>query len=137
MAKRILVIEDNDSIRKITCEFLRKADFEIDEANDGTEAVELLNKQRFDLVISDFVMPRMNGFRVVEHVHSTSPETPVIFVSAYLPRKSAETLLRGMAEFIEKPFALDDLLSMVHRLLGTKSKVMSLLWACYCAPLLQ
>jgi len=117
MARTILIVEDDLVIRKSISQTLRQEGYEVDEASDGAQAVELLNERRFDLVISDFVMPRMDGLKVVEQVHSVSPQTPVIFLTGYLSRKSAESLLHGMAEFVQKPVSEELLVAKVQRLL--------------------
>jgi CheY-like chemotaxis protein len=120
MARTILIVEDDLVIRKSISQTLRQEGYEVDEASDGAQAVELLSERRFDLVISDFVMPRMDGLKVVEQVHSVSPQTPVIFLTGYLSRKSAESLLHGMAEFVQKPVTEELLLAKVQRLLRPK-----------------
>jgi CheY-like chemotaxis protein len=120
MAEKILVVEDDVVIRKSISQTLQEEGYEVDEASDGAQAVGLLNERRFDLVISDFVMPRMDGLKVVEQVHSISPQTPVIFLTGYLSRKSAESLLHGMAEFVQKPVTVELLLAKVQRLLRPK-----------------
>jgi CheY-like chemotaxis protein len=120
MARTILIVEDDVVIRKSISQTLRQEGYEVDEASDGAQAVELLSERRFDLVISDFVMPRMDGLKVVEQVHSVSPQTPVIFLTGYLSRKSAESLLHGMAEFVQKPVTEELLLAKVQRLLRPK-----------------
>jgi DNA-binding NtrC family response regulator len=117
MAQKILVVEDDVIIRTSIRDVLKKEGYEVEEASDGAQAVGLLHARRFDLVISDFVMPRMDGLKVVEQVHSMSPQTPVIFLTGYLSRKSAEALLHGMAEFIQKPVTFELLVAMVQRLL--------------------
>jgi len=120
MAEKILVVEDDVVIRESISQLLQREGYLVDEASDGAQAVGLLNQRRFDLVISDFVMPRMDGLKVVEQVHALSPQTPVIFLTGYLSRKSAEALLHGMAEFIQKPVIFELLLAKVQRLLGPK-----------------
>ena len=120
MAKRILVAEDQSLTRSNICEFLRSKGYEVDEAGDGAKAMELLKDHSFDLVISDFVMPKIHGLKLVDEITSRSPQTRVIFMTAYLSTSSAKVILKGMAEVIEKPFALDTLLSTVERLLRTK-----------------
>ena len=119
--QKILVVEDENLARKNICEFLRQEGYGVDEAADGGQAVELLtvellNDRSFDLVISDFAMPRLDGLELVNRVHSASPHTPIIFMSAYLSMDSAKALLGEAAEFIQKPFQFDVLLSAVQRL---------------------
>jgi DNA-binding NtrC family response regulator len=117
VATRILIVEDEIVIRKNLCAFLRKEGYEVTEARDGAHAVELLSTEPFDLLITDFVMPNLNGPELVEHVSSVFPNTPVILVSGYLPSKAAKENFAGRVEFLGKPIALEDLLSVVERLL--------------------
>lgn len=115
--------EDQSLTRSNICEFLRSKGYEVDEAGDGAKAMELLKDHSFDLVISDFVMPKIHGLKLVDEITSRSPQTRVIFMTAYLSTSSAKVILKGMAEVIEKPFALDTLLSTVERLLRPKAAV--------------
>jgi DNA-binding response OmpR family regulator len=117
MGGKILVVEDQSLIRKFICEVLQKVEgYEVDEASDGAQAVELINEQRFDLVISDLAMPRVDGFELLAHVRSMSPATAVIFMTGQLFNESVQASLHGI-EFVMKPFALEDLLAAVRRLL--------------------
>jgi CheY-like chemotaxis protein len=116
MAERILLVEDESITRKIISELLRNEGYDVDEAADGCEAVKLLDKQHFDLVITDFSMPRLDGIRLAERIHRTTPETPVIFATGYISVESAKALLAGIAEVISKPIDPETLLSTIKRL---------------------
>lgn len=117
MAEQILVVEDDVLTRKQISEFLREEAYDVDEAGDGTDAVKLLENRHFDLVITDFSMPQLDGVRLVERIHRKSPNTPVIFMSGYITIDSAKALLPGMAEILPKPVKLDVLLATIRRLL--------------------
>jgi DNA-binding NtrC family response regulator len=121
MAARILIVEDDSIIRATTCELLRKAGYEVEEANDGLQALELLKNQSFDLVITDFAMRRVDGLTLVEQIHSHSPELPMILITGYISKSTAKALLKGRAEFIRKPVHFEELLSTVKRLLPRTS----------------
>jgi DNA-binding NtrC family response regulator len=121
VAAKILIVEDEIVIRKNFCAFLRKEGYEVAEARDGAHALELLSTERFDLLITDFVMPNLDGPELVEHVSSTLPNIPVILVSGYVPSKSAKENFAGKVEFLEKPIALEDLLAVIKRLLKRSS----------------
>jgi DNA-binding NtrC family response regulator len=114
---RLLVVEDESITRAAIGEFLRREGYLVEEARDGAQAVELFADQRFDLVITDLVMPKLNGFKLIARVHSISPATPVILITAYLSRDSGKAILAGTAEFIGKPVELDVLLATVKHLL--------------------
>jgi CheY-like chemotaxis protein len=117
MAGQILVVEDDSLTRAQISEFLRQEAYEVDEAGDGTQAVKLLENRHFDLVITDFAMPQLDGVRLVERIHRKLPNTPVIFMSGYITMDSAKALLPGMAEVLPKPINLEALLSTIKRLL--------------------
>jgi two-component system response regulator FlrC len=121
MAENILVVEDDTIIRTSVSETLRKAGYDTTEARDGEEAVQLLEQLQFDLVICDFIIPKMHGFKLVEHIRSKWPNLPILLMTGYVSASSAKAILQGMAEFIQKPVDPEILPGTVRRLLGRKS----------------
>jgi len=119
MAAKILVVEDDLLNRDLICKVLRKEGHQVVEACDGAIALEILQVLAFDLVITDFVMPKLNGIEFVEHLHSLQPRIPIIFVTGFLSVISGKTILDDVAEVLAKPFELDVLRSTVHRLLDS------------------
>jgi CheY-like chemotaxis protein len=117
MATNVLVVEDDRLNRNLICKVLRNEGHQIVEASDGAEALELLYAQRFDLVITDFVMPRLNGLKLVDQLHPLQPRLPIIFITGYLSAISGKAILDNVAEVIPKPFEPDVLRSTVQRLL--------------------
>jgi CheY-like chemotaxis protein len=101
----------------LICEILREEGYELLEATNGFEALELFHAQRFDLVITDFVMPRLNGLKLVEQLHLFQPKLPIIFVTAYLSIVLRKTTLRDIVAVLPKPFEIGFLKSTVRRLL--------------------
>jgi CheY-like chemotaxis protein len=101
----------------LICEVLRREGYEVAEAGDGAEALELVRTQRVNLVITDFVMPKMNGIKFVEALHSINPRIPVIFVTGYLSVIAGKTLLQDVSEILEKPSEFDALRLAVQRVL--------------------
>ena len=118
MAGKILVVEDEALRRALICYVLRNEGYQVAEAADGVEALELIRGQRFDLVISDFVMPKLNGLKLLAQLHSIYPSLPVIVISAYMSADSGQKILQEAAEFIPKPFELETLCSTVQRLVA-------------------
>src|SRR5918994_2180061 len=114
MAK-ILVVEDDSRGRYLICEVLRREGYEVAQAADGTEALEIVLTERVNLVITDLVMPKLNGFKFLEQLHSINRQIPVIFVTGYLSVVTGKTLLQDVAEIIPKPFEFDVLRSAVKR----------------------
>jgi CheY-like chemotaxis protein len=122
MEANVLVVEDDRLNRNLICKVLRNEGHQVVEAHDGAEALELLYLQRFDLVITDFVMPRLNGLKLAEQLHPLQPRLPIIFITGYLSAISGKAILDdNVAEVIPKPFELDVLRSTVQRLLESTS----------------
>jgi two-component system cell cycle sensor histidine kinase/response regulator CckA len=117
MKATILVVEDDRAIRELISKFLRQEGHVVIEASDGAIALEMLETLKFDLVITDFVMPKLNGVKLVEQLHAVQPRMPIIFITGYLSAVSDKTLLEDVAEILTKPFQLKDLRSTIQRLL--------------------
>ncbi len=117
-SETILLVEDAATVRQLLREVLRSAGYFIVEASDGVEALEQLanHKGTIHLVISDVVMPRMNGRQLMEQVRQTRPETLFLFMSGYMSDKVGRQGLD--APFIQKPFLPSDLLRAVRKLLS-------------------
>lgn len=119
MAKRILVVDDSESIRQIVCIALRRAGYEISEASNGQEAVAQLDSGKLHLIISDVNMPVMNGIELVKKVrqHATAKFTPVVMLTTEgqdeMKRKGKEA---GAKAWITKPFNAPQLLDVVAKL---------------------
>jgi CheY-like chemotaxis protein len=121
MAANVLVVEDDRLNRNLICKVLRNEGYRVVEASDGAEGLDLLYAQHFDLVITDFVMPRLNGLKLVEQLHPLQPQLPIIFITGYLSAISRKAILDNVAEVIPKPYELDVLQSTVQRLLKSTS----------------
>ena len=117
MAASVLVVEDDRWGRKIISDVLRRDGYEVVEAVDGAQAIELLEQRSFDLVVSDVVMPKLDGLKLLEHIRRVS-RTPVILMSGYLFNESGKNNLLDKAEFLQKPFDFSVLLSMARRLIA-------------------
>jgi CheY-like chemotaxis protein len=121
MAASILVVEDDSTNRALICKALRKEGYQTVEASDGAQALKLLCVGRFDLVITDFVMPKLNGLKLVEELHSVHPRIPIILMTGHLSVTKGKAILDGAAEILVKPFGLDVLRSTIQRLLRDSS----------------
>lgn len=116
MPKRILVVDNEPRSRRNVAYFLREEGYEIDEADDGVTALELLQEKRFDLLICDLVMPRLSAFDVIDRMRSSSMAIAVILVTAH-PDLLAEKGL-GHLPCFTKPFNLYDLLHKTKEMIG-------------------
>jgi CheY-like chemotaxis protein len=119
--EKILLVEDESITRANLADLLRKENYHVEEARNGAEASELFERRPFDLVITDLVMPEMNGFKLIARVRSKSPEIPIILITAYLSAHSGKAVIQGQAELITKPIEPEVLLSTVKHLLHFRS----------------
>ena len=117
MAANILVVDDDRLNRELISNALRKDGHKVVEACDGVLALEILQVLNFDLVITDFVMPKLNGIKFVERVHSLRPTLPMLFITGYLSILSDKTMLNDVAGILGTPFELETLRSTVQHLL--------------------
>jgi CheY-like chemotaxis protein len=115
--EKLLLVEDDSITRASLGEFLRNEGYTVTEAKDGAEAVQLIDRQCFDLVISDFVLPKLHGLKLVELLSSRAPRTPVVVISGYLAKEAGTTILEGWADFVEKPIQPEVLLAAIKHLL--------------------
>ncbi|MFD2172525.1 hybrid sensor histidine kinase/response regulator [Rhodobacter lacus] len=103
----VLVVEDNDINRVVLCEMLRRGGHRFDEARDGMEGVDVANKRRFDVILIDLNMPRMNGIEATEAIRASdgpNRNTPIIAVTAnVLPEARARLEAAGVCRVISKP----------------------------------
>lgn len=118
MEANILVVDDDRMNRELISRALRKDGHQVVEACDGALALQILKAITFDLIITDFVMPKLNGIKFVQQLHSIQPRTPVIFITGYLSVISDKDILNHVVvEILPKPFELGALRSTVQRLL--------------------
>ncbi|HSF59370.1 MAG TPA: response regulator [Candidatus Binatia bacterium] len=115
MSKKILVVDNELRSRQLIAHLLREENYEVDEADDGATALEILEKKNFDLMICDVVMPRLSAFDVIDHMKSRSLSTSIILITghSYLV---AENGLESLPCF-KKPFNMYDLLHKVKEIL--------------------
>ena len=117
MTQKILVVEDEPA-SLITLEyFLSYEGYETAGARDGVEAIEVLTQCRFDLVLSDIKMPRMDGVALARHILSASPVTPIVLISADIS-DCFEDILKLGVPYLSKPLLLSQLLAQIQKLLG-------------------
>jgi CheY-like chemotaxis protein len=113
----ILFVEDEAISRYAIAQILRSHGHEVMEAKDGIEALALLDKYPFDLIITDLVMPSLDGFGLVFRVREKWPAMPIVLVSGYTAQYARAAMVES-AEFLPKPIDPAVLIETVHRLLG-------------------
>jgi DNA-binding NtrC family response regulator len=101
--RKILVVDDDDFSRHPVCETLKRKGYDVEETADGASALDMLSKDGFDLVISDFKMPGMNGVELLEKMRKMDIDTPFLIMTAYGTIDIAvDAVKKGANDFIEK-----------------------------------
>jgi CheY-like chemotaxis protein len=117
--KRILVVEDEISIRQLITNLLTRAGFRVDAAEDGALAWEALQVRRYDLVITDNNMPKITGIELVRKLRKEYPALPVVMATGTFPKVELERHPSlGISDILLKPFANEELLRTVKKVLG-------------------
>lgn len=107
---RVLIAEDDDTIRKLLVAVATKRGFQVHSCSDGAQALKIIQEKQFDLVITNFLMPRADGFQVLQTVLEKHPRTLVVVISGHAPSHVvAEAIRQGAHAFIRKPFKLKNL----------------------------
>jgi len=118
---KILVVEDEKSMREVLKILLDGENYEVMTASDGLEGLSSLDKDIFDLVITDMKMPKADGFQVLKKVKEISPDTIVIMITAFGTRETAiEAMKLGAYNYINKPFNIDEIRLIVKRAIEKK-----------------
>ena len=115
---KILVVEDDKNLNKSICLFLAQKGFEAQGCYDGEEALDVLYKTSFDLVISDIMMPKVDGYKLLENVRKLDKSIPFIFMTAKedFPSKQ-KGFNAGVDDYLVKPVDLQELYLRVNALL--------------------
>jgi two-component system, cell cycle sensor histidine kinase and response regulator CckA len=114
----VLVVDDEVAVRRFACRVLERAGFRVFEACDGVEAIELIRQQSLSplhAVVSDIVMPRMNGVELMQALSHAEPELPVILMSGYATEALTERGIATPCSILPKPFTGERLLAEVLR----------------------
>jgi YesN/AraC family two-component response regulator len=116
--KSILVVDDEELSRKGLSTFLLKWGYEVDAARNGKEALELFKKKRYDLLITDIVMPDITGIELLKSIKAFTPETGVIIVTGYGKVDSyLESMTSGAFEYLNKPINFSILRKTIEKVL--------------------
>lgn len=120
---KILVCEDERDLNRFVCLSLRNAGYEAVAAFDGQEALDKMECEHFDLVLTDIMMPKMDGYELCESIRSFEKELPIIFMTAKDDKVSKLTAYSiGVDDYVEKPFDMDILLMKISAVLR-RSKI--------------
>jgi len=117
-APHLLVVDDEDNLRSMLAAALRHHGFAVTTSENGRQALEVVARERPDLVLLDVMMPDLDGFEVCRRMRAEGDRTPVLFLTA---RDATEDKVRGLTlggdDYLHKPFSLDELVARAHAIL--------------------
>lgn len=115
---RILIVEDDVRFNQIVCTFLMKQQYQAEGCTDPMQAYDLLCQKQYDLIISDIMMPNVNGIDFARTVRETNAEIPILFISALDDITTKQKGFRaGIDDYMVKPIDLEELLLRIQALL--------------------
>ncbi|TAJ27600.1 MAG: sigma-54-dependent Fis family transcriptional regulator [Nitrospirae bacterium] len=116
--EKILIVDDERSMRDVLSIMLKRAGYEVAVAADGDEAIEQISKEPFDLVITDLKMPKVGGLEVLKAAKKASSETVVLVITAFASTESAvEAMKCGAYDYLTKPFQVDEVQLIIRNAL--------------------
>lgn len=122
MKGRLLIVEDEETIREYLAVMLKKDGYEIYQASNGVQAQEILRKKVIDLVLTDIQMPEMDGLTLLKWIKQSWPEIEVIMITAFGSIEGAvEAIKNGAFHYVTKPFKIEEIRSVVDNALRLKN----------------
>jgi two-component system cell cycle response regulator len=119
-AKKILIVDDDDTVRESLNDFLEFHGFAVAAVASAAQALEALTRNEFDLVISDLVMPKMDGISLIKSIRELGKEVPFLVMTGFATIEYAvESMKAGAMDFITKPLKFDHVMLIIKRVLET------------------
>lgn len=123
MPKRILIVDDEPSIRMVLRAHLTRSGYDVTATENGAEAIAMLRNEDYHLVVSDLKMPVVGGMELLNHCNEAYPGLPVILITAHGTVDSAvEAIKKGAQDYVTKPFDSDELMPIIEKALRTEEK---------------
>jgi DNA-binding NtrC family response regulator len=120
LKSRILIVEDEDKLRRVLELQLRSADFEVDQAGTAEEALKLVD--RADLVLTDLRLPGLDGLELIQAIRRQNTRTPIVVMTAFGTVETAvEAMKAGAFDFLTKPFSLDHMMAVIRKALDVRA----------------
>jgi two-component system cell cycle response regulator CpdR len=119
---RILLAEDETSMREYLRRALQRVGYEVDSVGCGTEAIPLLESDHYDLLLTDIVMPEMDGIELAQKASAMDPDIRVMFITGFAAVALQSGRAAPEAKMLSKPFHLKDLVAEVDRIFQTEDQ---------------
>jgi two-component system response regulator FlrC len=118
----VLIVEDDSALRDALCATVQLAGFGVQSAENGKQALQLIENQPFNLIVSDVQMTGMDGNTLLQKLKASTPELPVVLMTAYgTIQKAVDAMRAGAADYLVKPFEAEVLVEMLRRYLPDQS----------------
>ena len=118
MSTNILLVEDDLSLCTVLADYLRSKGYTIETTSNGKDAWDLILIKHYDLIISDIMMPRMNGFELIKVIREQRPDLPIIMLTAKTDRDDIlHAYELGCDDYVTKPFSMDILICKIEAIL--------------------
>ncbi len=115
---KILIVDDDEDICTTLSEILEEEGYEVEYVTSGSNAISKIERNNYDIIITDLIMPRISGMDLLSYIKRDKPDTEVIMITAFGSIENAvEAMKRGAAEYIEKPFKLNDIRTSIKRVI--------------------
>ncbi len=112
--KHILIVEDEEGIVLFLKQGLEEEGYQVSSANNGKSGLELFQNEKFDLVLLDWMLPKMTGVEVCKAIRTQNTKVPIIFLTAKdTVQETVEGLKSGANDYIKKPFSFDELVERI------------------------
>ena len=119
--RSILIVEDEPMVRSVAERALSRHGYHVITADNGEDALEVLHSgQQIDLLISDVVMPGMDGPTMVEEARKDRPDLKILFMSGYAEEQLRKSINVDNVSFLPKPFSVQELAEAAKRTMGAK-----------------
>lgn len=120
---RVLVVDDDDKIRKLLVDYLSRRGYHVSAASDGREALNIFSITPFDIVIIDMFLPGMDSFELINHTKAVSKNVDVIAMTGYVRNyRYADIVRAGATDFVVKPFDMEELEAKVERIVRDREE---------------
>lgn len=123
MPEKILIVDDEKQFRESTKRLLLRKGYHAEAAGSGTEALEKIGKESFDLMLVDIIMPEMNGLEMLQRAKEMAPEIMVLIITGYGTDKlEKEAMQLGVDGFVNKPITIDELTKIIDETLARSGR---------------
>lgn len=115
---KILVVDDDEDLRENLAEVLESSGYLCKKSSSGIDAIKKASEEKFDIIIQDLVMPGLKGMELLLELKKISPQTKIIVITAFATIDSAiDAIKKGASEYISKPFDVEELLTIIRRVI--------------------